>query len=105
MLGPFLPCFAAAEPSAAVRPLVGQMTAWAAGDPEVAAWARSVVPTGEGGTALAGAVLVWAHLHGAVGLEVSGQFSGMRHEGATLLAAQIDMLADAFALDAATDRG
>ncbi|MFF0793366.1 WHG domain-containing protein [Streptomyces spiralis] len=87
-----------------MRPLVGQMTAWAAEDPAVAAWARSGVPVGAEGTALAGAVLAWAHLHGAVGLEVSGQFSGMGHEGATLLAAQIDMLADAFALGAATGR-
>lgn len=105
VLGPFLPCFATGEPSPAVRPLVGQMAAWTAQDAAVAAWARSGVPEGAEGTALAGAVLVWSQVHGAVGLEVSGQFGGMGHDGATLLDAQIDTLADAFALEPRADRG
>jgi AcrR family transcriptional regulator len=99
VLGPFLPCFTAAAPSAAVRPLVDQMAAWAAKDTAVAAWARDHVPEGGEGSALAGAVLAWAHLHGAVGLEVAGQFQGMGHDGGTLLTAQMGALADAFGLD------
>ncbi|MFI1167529.1 TetR/AcrR family transcriptional regulator [Streptomyces sp. NPDC020801] len=99
VLGPFLPCFAGAGPSIAVRRLAGEMTAWAARDAAVAEWVRGHMPAGDAGIALAGAVLVWAQLHGAVGLEVSGQFTGMGHDGGTLLAAQTDMLADAFALD------
>lgn len=97
VLGPFLAVFEAAEPSAAVRPVVDQMTAWAEADAGVARWARAA--GGSAGAALAGAVLAWSHMHGAIGLEVSGQFEGMGHDGATLLRAQIDMLADAFGLD------
>lgn len=98
VLGPFLPAFAQAEPTASVRPVVAQMTEWAARDTAVAAWARTRVPAGAEGVALAGAVLSWTHMHGAVGLEVSGQFEGMGHDGATLLTAQIGLLADAFGL-------
>ncbi|MGW3244039.1 hypothetical protein [Streptomyces sp. NPDC001070] len=47
---------------------------------------------------LAGAVLAWSHLHGAVGLEAAGRFRGTGHDGATLPAAQIDSLADSFGL-------
>ncbi|MEU7061412.1 TetR-like C-terminal domain-containing protein [Streptomyces sp. NPDC046197] len=98
VLGPFLACFDGAEPSAAVLPLVDQTTAWAAGNAAVDAWAREHVPAQAAGTALAGAVLARAHLHGAVGLEVSGQFEGMGHDGATLLTAQVEALADTFGL-------
>jgi AcrR family transcriptional regulator len=97
VLGPFLAVFEDAEPSAALRPVVGQMTAWAKTDAAVAQWAQG---SGESaGAALAGAVLAWSQMHGAIGLEVSGQFDGMGHDGGTLLRAQIDMLADAFGLD------
>ncbi|KAB1145682.1 TetR/AcrR family transcriptional regulator [Streptomyces luteolifulvus] len=98
VLGPFLPAFADGRPSAAVRPVAAQMTGWAERDAAVAEWVRRHVPAGAEGAALAGAVLAWSHLHGAIGLEVSGQFEGMGHEGATLLAAQIDSLADTFGL-------
>ena len=99
VLGPFLPAFAAAEPSESVRPVVAQMTEWAAKDQAVAEWARAHVPAGAEGAALAGGVLGWTSMHGAVGLEVSGQFEGMGHTGDTLLTAQIDALADSFGLD------
>ncbi|MFI1046251.1 hypothetical protein ACH4U3_10540 [Streptomyces griseoruber] len=74
------------------------MTEWAAQDPAVAEWARAQVPPGAEGVALAGAVLAWTHVHGAGGLEVSGQFEGMGHDGATLLTAKLDLLADGFGL-------
>ncbi|MEU3276632.1 TetR/AcrR family transcriptional regulator [Streptomyces antibioticus] len=99
VLGPFLAAFATAEPSASVRPVVDQMTEWAAKDPAVAEWARVYVPAGAEGAALAGGVLGWAHVHGAVGLEVSGQFTNMGHTGDVLLRAQVDALADAFGLE------
>ncbi|MFF4505204.1 TetR/AcrR family transcriptional regulator [Streptomyces sp. NPDC001401] len=99
VLGPFLPVFEGAAPSAAVRPVVEQMTAWAEADAAVAQWARPRAAGGSEGVALAGAVLAWAHMHGSIGLEVSGQFNGMGHDGDTLLTAQIDSLADAFSLD------
>ncbi|MGW1724144.1 TetR/AcrR family transcriptional regulator [Streptomyces sp. NPDC002306] len=98
VLGPFLPAFAGARPSAAVRPVVAQMSVWAEQDAAVGEWARGAVPAGDEGVALAGGVLVWAQLHGAIGLEVSGQFKGMGHDGGTLLTAQVDALADTFDL-------
>ncbi|MFJ8632113.1 TetR/AcrR family transcriptional regulator [Streptomyces sp. NPDC093568] len=98
VLGPFLPAFEAAEPSAAVLPVVEQMRAWAERDAAVSQWAREQVPARAEGAALAGAVFAWSHMHGAIGLEVSGQFEGMGHDGATLLTAQIDSLADSFGL-------
>ncbi|MEV5548459.1 TetR/AcrR family transcriptional regulator [Streptomyces sp. NPDC052309] len=98
VLGPFLPAFAGGEPSAAVRPVTEQMRTWAAGDAAVAEWAARHVPAGDEGVALAGAVLAWTGLHGVIGLEVAGQFAGMGHDGATLLTAQFDALADAFGL-------
>ncbi|MQY36780.1 putative HTH-type transcriptional regulator [Streptomyces sp. RB17] len=99
VLGPFLACFEGAEPAPSVRPLVDQMTRWAHEDTAVAEWARGHVGADGEGTALAGAVLAWTQLHGAVSLEVSGQFRGMGHDAGTLLTAQMDALADTFALD------
>ncbi|MGW7265342.1 TetR/AcrR family transcriptional regulator [Streptomyces sp. NPDC054842] len=112
VLTPFLFAFHGARPGQAVAPVVSQTTAWVRADAEVADWvARGTGgadggPAGPGdvdeeaaGVALAGAVLAWSHLHGAVGLEVSGQFDGMGHDGGTLLSAQIESLADAFGLD------
>jgi len=101
VLGPFLAAFRTAEPSGAVQPVVRQMAVWADKDAAVGDWVAQYADTGSGasaGTALAGAVLAWSHMHGAVSLEVSGQFSGMGHTGATLLTAQINTLADAFRL-------
>ncbi|WP_328897599.1 TetR/AcrR family transcriptional regulator [Streptomyces sp. NBC_00236] len=105
VLGPFLPVFAGGVPGAGVAPVVAQMAAWLGSESEsavgdwVAEYAADV--TGDpaaSARALAGAVLAWAQLHGSVGLEAAGQFAGMGHDGDVLLAAQTDMLADAFAL-------
>jgi hypothetical protein len=98
VLGPFLAAFAPGEPSAAVRPVAEEIRTWAGADPSVAEWARGYVPAGSEAVALAEAVLAWAALDGAVGLEAAGQFAGMGHDGGTLLTAQLDALADAFGL-------
>ncbi|MET4643129.1 AcrR family transcriptional regulator [Streptomyces atratus] len=103
VLGPFLRVFADGSPGAEVARVVDQMTAWAGSDAAVAGWVAEYVPaavgdTGMTGQALAGAVLAWAQLHGSVGLEAAGQFAGMGHGGDALLAAQTEMLANAFAL-------
>ncbi|MFD7947379.1 TetR-like C-terminal domain-containing protein, partial [Streptomyces sp. NPDC059744] len=103
VLGPFLPVFADGSPGAEVARVVDQMTAWAGSDAAVAGWVAEYVPsavgdTGMTGQSLAGAVLAWAQLHGSVGLEAAGQFAGMGHGGDALLAAQTEMLANAFAL-------
>ena len=104
VLGPFLPVFASGTPGAGVVPVVEQMTAWLDADGAVGAWVARYAPdaagdTGASARALAGAVLAWAQLHGSVGLEAAGQFAGMGHRGETLLAAQMALLADAFALE------
>ncbi|MGW5180556.1 TetR/AcrR family transcriptional regulator [Streptomyces sp. NPDC004082] len=112
VLAPFLAAFHGARPGPAVRPVVAQTTAWVRADAEVAGWVARSTGGADGepassrgmdeeaaGVALAGAVLAWSHLHGAVGLEVSGQFDGMGHDGGTLLTAQVESLADAFGLD------
>ncbi|MEU1488819.1 TetR/AcrR family transcriptional regulator [Streptomyces sp. NPDC005776] len=103
VLGPFLPVFAGGVPGAGVAPVVAQMAAWLGSDAGVGDWVTAYATDTAGdpaakARALAGAVLAWSQLHGSVGLEVAGQFAGMGHEGDTLLAAQTDMLADAFAL-------
>ncbi|MFD5724963.1 TetR/AcrR family transcriptional regulator [Streptomyces sp. NPDC058368] len=103
-LGPFLPVFAGGSPGADAASMVDRMTAWLETDTGVGSWVAEYAPDATGdvrasAVALAGAVLVWAQLHGAVGLEVAGQFAGMGHDGESLLAAQNGMLADAFGLE------
>ncbi|WP_031088945.1 TetR/AcrR family transcriptional regulator [Streptomyces sp. NRRL WC-3549] len=103
VLGPFLPVFASGTPGSGVAALVVEMTDWLAGDESVGAWVADYAPDALGDLrrpsyALAGAVLVWAQLHGSVGLEAAGQFDGMGHSGDTLLVTQMNLLADAFAL-------
>lgn len=103
VLGPFLPVFAGGSPGADADFLVDRMASWLEAEAGVGAWVAEYVPGAAGdvrasAVALAGAVMAWAQLHGAVGLEVAGQFAGMGHDGETLLAAQNGMLADAFGL-------
>lgn len=102
-LGPFLAVFGGARPSDAVRPAVEQFEAWARQDAQVGAWVADLLPAGrsEGaaGVALAGAVLAWTRLHGVVGLEVEGHFTGMGHDPQVLLQVEIATLADTFGLD------
>ncbi|MEC4015495.1 TetR/AcrR family transcriptional regulator [Streptomyces sp. H27-D2] len=100
-LGPFLKVFAGGDPNPATLPMVRQMDAWAQREAEVAAWVARELGTADGddaGRALAGAVLAWSQMHGAVSLEVASQFSGMGHDPLTLLEAGLDALADAFQL-------
>ncbi|MFC8537472.1 TetR/AcrR family transcriptional regulator [Streptomyces sp. NPDC057249] len=103
-LGPFLPVFAGGSPGADAASMVDRMAAWLETDAGVGSWVAQYAPDAAedvraSARALAGAVLAWAQLHGAVGLEVAGQFAGMGHDGETLLAAQSGMLADAFGLE------
>ncbi|WAL99649.1 TetR/AcrR family transcriptional regulator [Streptomyces sp. Je 1-369] len=102
VLGPFLPVFAEGRPSSSVEPLVAEFSRWLRDDTAVAAWVEqwTGLPPDEpaAAVALTGALTAWPQLHGTVGLEAAGQFAGMGHRPATLLAAQVDMLADAFQL-------
>uniref|UniRef100_A0AAU3GL06 TetR/AcrR family transcriptional regulator n=1 Tax=Streptomyces sp. NBC_01401 TaxID=2903854 RepID=A0AAU3GL06_9ACTN len=104
VLGPFLPLFAGGSPGAGLATLVAEMEAWLASDAPVGAWVAGYTPdtaldTRRAAHGLAGAVLVWAQLHGSVGLEAVGQFAGTGHRGDTLLTTQLGLLADAFALE------
>lgn len=101
VLGPFLGVFADARPTASVTPLVQQTARWATSDEAVVAWVREQAPglPADGfAVALAGALCAWPQMHGVISLEVSGQFTGMGHDGAMLLACQLGALADSFGL-------
>lgn len=102
VLGPFLTVFAEGRPSGSVEPLVDEFARWLRDDTAVAAWVeqRTGLSPEEpaAAVALTGAITAWSQLHGTVGLEAAGQFAGMGHRPATLLASQVDMLADAFQL-------
>ncbi|MFI7320783.1 TetR/AcrR family transcriptional regulator [Streptomyces venezuelae] len=100
VLGPFLTVFAGGRPSGSVEPLVGEFGRWLRDDAAVAAWVEkwTGLSSEEAAVALTGAITAWPQLHGTVGLEAAGQFAGMGHRPTTLLAAQVDMLADAFQL-------
>jgi AcrR family transcriptional regulator len=101
VLGPFLPVFAAADPAAAMLPLVRQMADWMEQDAAVADWVAQQANTRDstaGGRALAGAVLAWSGMHGVVSLEAAGRLTGMGHRPEALFTAQIDLLADGFRL-------
>ncbi|ROQ59682.1 TetR family transcriptional regulator [Streptomyces sp. 840.1] len=104
VLGPFLPVFAGGAPGAGVAPVVAQMSDWLGADPAVGGWVREYAPEAAADSAacaraLAGALLTWTQLHGSVGLEATGQFTGMGHSVDALLDAQTGMLADAFGLE------
>ncbi|GAA3754483.1 TetR/AcrR family transcriptional regulator [Salinactinospora qingdaonensis] len=102
-LGPFVAVFEHADPQPAVAALVASMTAWVRDDPDLATWVRGHAPTAQtpeaAGQAMAGAVLAWTRGHGAVSLEVSGQFEQMGHNPRALFEVEVDTLADIFGLD------
>ncbi|MFW6693085.1 TetR-like C-terminal domain-containing protein [Streptomyces sp. MAR4 CNX-425] len=102
VLGPFLPVFVQGRPCPAVAPLVEEVGRWLRDDAAVAAWVErwTGLPPEDPAAdfALTGAVAAWPQMHGTVGLEAAGQFAGMGHRPGTLLAVQVDMLADSFRL-------
>jgi AcrR family transcriptional regulator len=103
VLGPFLSVFARGRPLRTLDELMGQFGRWLRKNEEVAAWVAEWTGLSAqepaAAVALTGAIMVWPQMHGTVGLETAGQFADMGHEPATLLATQIDILADAFQLD------
>ncbi|MEU5772905.1 TetR/AcrR family transcriptional regulator [Streptomyces venezuelae] len=102
VLGPFLGVFAEGRPSSSLEPLVDEFGRWLRDDAAVAAWVEqwTELPPEESAAAVAltGAITAWPLLHGTVSLEAAGQFGGMGHQPASLLTAQVDMLADSFRL-------
>jgi AcrR family transcriptional regulator len=100
-------------------PLVAELARWMAAEPSVFAWvARASDPKAAVGprsfagpgsavesprvvelaAVLASVFRIWIRLHGVVGTEAAGTFRGMGLDPATLLAAEIDALADALGL-------
>lgn len=98
VLGPFLTVLAQGSPRSAAGALEAELGAWGESTPAVAEWVRTYAPDADPGPALAAAITVWSRMHGAVGLEIQGQFKGMGHRGSTLLTSEIDALADAMGL-------
>ncbi|MEV5956744.1 TetR/AcrR family transcriptional regulator [Streptomyces sp. NPDC051987] len=102
VFGPFLSVFAEGRPLAGLDPLLAEFQAWLRDDPGVTEWVRQWTGLSAGdpaaAVALTGAVMTWPQLHGTVGLEVAGHFTGMGHRPATLLDVQTALLADAFQL-------
>ncbi|MDG9678927.1 TetR-like C-terminal domain-containing protein [Micromonospora sp. DH14] len=102
VLGPFLPVFAKGRPRPSVDPLVDEFRGWLRDDTAVAAWVEQwtgLSPQEPAATVtLTGTVTAWPQMHGTVSLGSAGQFAGMGHRPETMLAVQVDMLADSFQL-------
>lgn len=98
VLGPFLGVLAQGSTGPAADALEAELRAWSQSTPAVADWVRENAPDADPGRVLAGSVIVWSRMHGVVSLEIQGQFGGMGHRGSTLLAAEMDALADAMGL-------
>ncbi|MGW2419681.1 TetR/AcrR family transcriptional regulator [Streptomyces sp. NPDC001709] len=101
-MGPFVTVFAQGEATEPVQPVIDEMATWLRSDQSAVAWlhARTDLDPADprARCALGGTILAWSHLHGTVSLEVTGQYTGMGHRAATLLDAQLGLLADAFQL-------
>ncbi|MEV1329999.1 TetR/AcrR family transcriptional regulator [Micromonospora costi] len=98
VLGPFLSVLAQARPGPGAAALRTQLARWAQTTPAVAEWVHTFTPDGDPGDTLAGAVTIWARLHGVVALETVGLYNGMGFDPAALLDAEVDALADGHGL-------
>ncbi|GAA0360233.1 TetR/AcrR family transcriptional regulator [Microbispora corallina] len=101
VLGPFLGVLAHGRIWPAAEEMRAQIARWIERDAGVAGWVRAHAPdAADPAAALAGTVIAWSRLHGAVVLEVQGRFEGMGHDPATLLAVETESLADSMGLPA-----
>ncbi|MFD9904397.1 TetR/AcrR family transcriptional regulator [Streptomyces sp. NPDC059063] len=98
VLGPLLGVLGQGDCRGAALDLRAEMRFWLNESPAVEEWVKHWAPDTDAATALAGTVTAWARLHGVVSLEVQGLFTGMGHRPGTLLAAEMDALADAMGL-------
>nr|WP_281386617.1 TetR-like C-terminal domain-containing protein [Jiangella mangrovi] len=103
VLAPLLQILAAGRSWPRADALQTELATWIAAEPTVADWVRGAIgPTGSAAApeaALAGVVTAWVRLHGVVSIEAVGLFAGMGLEPATVLALEMDALADAIGLD------
>lgn len=98
VLGPFLPVLGSGRAWPGAAELRSQVQAWLDGTQRAAEWVRAYAPDADAATALTGTLVVWARLHGVVSLEVQGKFAGMGHQPTTLLAVEMESIADSMAL-------
>lgn len=101
LLAPLLGILAAGKSWPRAEALRAELAEWIAGDPAAAGWVRDALgpaATAAPDVALAGAVTAWVRLHGVAGIEAAGLFDGMRLQPATLLALEMEALADAIGL-------
>ena len=103
VLAPLLEILAAGRSWPRAEALQAQLAAWIGEVPAVAEWVRDAIAPTVSATApevvLAGVVTAWVRLHGVVSIEAVGLFNGMGLEPATVLALEMDALADAAGLD------
>lgn len=102
VLAPLLEILAAGGSWPRAEALRAEVAEWIAQVPGVADWVRGALgpaATTAPDVALAGVVTAWVRLHGVVGIEAVGLFNGMGPRPATVLALEMDALADAVGLD------
>ncbi|PZF86501.1 TetR/AcrR family transcriptional regulator [Jiangella anatolica] len=102
VLAPLLEILAAGRTWPRAEPLRVELADWIDEIPAVADWVRAALgpaATTAPDVALAGVVTAWVRLHGVVSIEAVGLFNGMGLRPATVLALEMDALADAVGLD------
>lgn len=102
VLAPLLEILAAGHSWPRADALRAELATWIADVPAVADWVRDGLgpaSTAAPDVALAGVVTAWVRLHGVVSIEAVGLFNGMGLQPATVLAQEMDALADAVGLD------
>ncbi|WP_053203922.1 TetR/AcrR family transcriptional regulator [Jiangella muralis] len=101
VLAPLLEILATGDSWPRADVLRSELAAWIADVPAVADWVRDGLgpaATAAPDVALAGVVTAWVRLHGVVGIEAVGLFNGMGLQPSTVLAQEMDALADAVGL-------
>ncbi|RIQ20158.1 TetR/AcrR family transcriptional regulator [Jiangella rhizosphaerae] len=101
VLAPLLEILAEGSSWPRAESLRAELAAWIAEVPAVAEWVRDALGPAAStppDVALAGVVTAWVRLHGVVSIEAVGLFSGMGLRPATVLALEMDALADAVGL-------
>jgi AcrR family transcriptional regulator len=107
VLAPFITVLSAAADNTEDPNLVAQLAEWMAAEPSVLHWVREATPpTATAGLTpatdparlLATVLRTWMRLHGEVSTEAAGTFRGMGLDPATLLAAEMNALADEIGL-------
>lgn len=104
VLTPFITVLSGAAGKGESPGLVAELTEWMAAEPAVFSWVRvahdssGVTEPARAAGVLASVLRVWMRVHGVVSTEAAGTFRGMGLNPATLLAAEVDALADGLGL-------